>query len=156
MVRPCWRWVAEQTLNEPFSNGSASSLHAGGMKDKGLLTVMSLLSIVLSLIHVTDDVVRGKDRFPNLLGMLIWVVWLYGTLVLRERLLGKIIMLLGAILSAGIPILHLPGTAAAAKTSGAFLFLGTLLALGISGLFSIVLAVQGLIMTAAAHENPDR
>lgn len=131
------------------------------------LTVMSLLSIVLSLIHVTDDVVRGFDRFPNLLGMLIWVVWLYGTLVLAERRSGHVIMLLGAVLAAGIPVLHTRGTAvgAIAKSSGAFLFLGTLLALGVTGIFSLVLSAHGLWllrkgadgkMTAVAHENPDR
>lgn len=149
-----------------FSLCSAGALHDAPMKTNATLIVMSLLSMVLSLIHVADDVVRGYDRFPNLLGMLIWVVWLYGTLVLPERRLGQIIMLLGGILSAGIPILHMRGGAAAriAATSGAFLFIGTLLFLGVTGTFSIVLAVRALLlsrradakMIAVAHESSDR
>ena len=118
----------------------------------GLLIAMSLVSIVFSLIHVTDDIVRGFDRFPNVFGMLIWVVWLYGTLVVPERWFGQLIMLLGGILSAGIPILHAKGTVAIAKTDGAFLFIGTLFALGVAGIFSIILAVQELIRRRAARK----
>lgn len=130
------------------------------------LIVMSLLSVVLSLIHVTDDVVRGMDRFPNPLGMLIWVVWLYGTLVLGERRSGLVIMLLGGLLAAGMPVLHMRGArfAAIAGSSGGFRFLGTLLALGVNGMFSLVLSVRELWlrrkgaggkMTAAENESPD-
>ena len=134
-------------------------------KNNVTLIVMSLLLIVLSLIHVTDDVVRGKDRFPNLLGMLIWVVWLCGTLLLAERRVGQVIMLLGGLLATAMPVLHMKGTAAVAKTSGAFLFLGTLFALGVIGMFSVILSARGLWllrkgadgrMIAAENESPDR
>ena len=129
------------------------------------LTVTSLLSIVLFWIHVTDDVVRGFDRFPNPLGMLIWVVWLYGTLMLAERRSGQVIMLLGGLLAAAVPVLHMRGTGAVAKSDGAFLFLGTLLALGVTGMFSIILSARGLWllirkpdgrMIAIENESPDR
>ena len=133
------------------------------MKHNVLLRVTSLLSIVLFTIHVTDDVVRGTDRFPNLIGMLIWVVWLYGTLLLAERRSGQVIMLLGGLLAAAVPVLHMKGTVAVAKSSGAFLFVGTLLALGVNGMFSVILAarelwltIKGGTMTAVEHENPDR
>ena len=40
---------------------------------------------------------------------------------------------------------------AIAKSSGAFFFIWTLLALGVTALFSIVLSVRGLWGTAAQH-----
>ena len=50
--------------------------------------------------HLTDDIVRGFEPggLKNIIGVLIMVVWLYGTLVLAERRSGYIIILLGSIL----------------------------------------------------------
>jgi hypothetical protein len=61
------------------------------MKQNILLIVMSLLSILLLSIHVTLDIVRGVDQWgpPSLVGVLILVVLLYGTLVLAERRSGS-------------------------------------------------------------------
>lgn len=120
------------------------------MKHSTLLTVSSLLSILLFSIHVTDDVVRGIDRagLQNVFGFLILVVWLYGALVLGERRSGLIIVLLGGILAAGVPLLHLKGALVTsrefAKSPGAFLFIWTLWALGVTGMFSVILAARGL------------
>lgn len=131
------------------------------IKHNVLLTVTSLLSLVLVLIHVTDDIVRGYDKwgYEKLSFVLILVVWLYGTLMLAERRSGHVIMLLGGILAALMPAIHMRGTGAFVESSGAFFFIWTLLALGATGTLTVILAARALrraIMTAAANENPGR
>ncbi|HYH06505.1 MAG TPA: hypothetical protein VEK11_05515 [Thermoanaerobaculia bacterium] len=127
-----------------------------------MLTVTSLLSILLLSIHVTDDIVRGFDKwgFEKLSFVLILVVWLYGTLRLAERRSGHVIMLLGGLLAAVMPAIHMRGTGAFVRSGGAFFFIWTLFALGAIGTLTVLLAARGLrrgnIMTAVANENPDR
>ena len=81
------------------------------MKDKATLTITSLLSILFFTLHWTEDVVRGMapGGLSGLSGILILVVWLYGTLVLTGRRSGYVIMLLGSILGAGVLIIHMRG-----------------------------------------------
>ena len=71
------------------------------MKQNLLLTITSLLSILFMTFHLTDDIVRGfeKGGVSNLIAVPIFVVWLYGTLVLAERRSGYVIILLGSLLS---------------------------------------------------------
>ena len=79
------------------------------MKQSSMLTITSLLSILFLTFHLADDIVRGfeKGGLSNLVGgVLITVVWLYGTLVLAERRSGYIIMLLGSLFSLVIPIVR--------------------------------------------------
>ncbi|MBV9435501.1 MAG: hypothetical protein JOZ44_05585 [Acidobacteria bacterium] len=121
------------------------------MKRNLLLTSASLLSILLFTFHLTDDIVHGWEpgTLRTLYALPILVLWLYGTLLLRERLSGYIIMLVGGLLSLGIPAIHMSGrgvgtASRVANTSGHHFFVWTLLMLGLSGLFAIVLAVQGL------------
>ncbi len=122
------------------------------MKQNLLLTIASLLSIFLFTFHLTDDIVRGFEPggLNNLVGgVLILVVWLYGTLVLAERRSGYIILLLGGLLSLGVPVLHMKGkgvgvASGVANSSGGFFFVWTLIALGVTGLFSVILSARGL------------
>jgi hypothetical protein len=118
------------------------------MKQSTVLIVASLVSLLLFEIHVTDDMVRGMDHLGpvNVFGEIIAALWLYGALVLGQRLSGHIIMLLGAVLSAAVPILHLRGSHldAMAASPGAFRFILTLFALGPLGVLCFVLAVQGM------------
>ncbi|HKR23260.1 MAG TPA: hypothetical protein VJS17_11725, partial [Pyrinomonadaceae bacterium] len=103
------------------------------MKRNVALTISSLLSVLFFTFHIADDIVRGYEKggLSNLPAIPMAVVWLYGTLVLSERRSGYIIMLLGAILGSGIPILHMRGRGlgAVASSSGSFLFIWTILAL---------------------------
>ena len=118
------------------------------MKRSVMLTIASLLSILLIMLHVTDDIVRGmdKDRPANHIAIAILVVWLYGTLVLTERRPGYIITLIGGIIATVVPVIHLRGTGIVnvVKSSGGFFFLWTLFALGVLGIFSIIVSVRGL------------
>ena len=119
------------------------------MKQNVMLTIASLLSILFMTFHLTDDIIRGmaSGRVSNLFGVLILVVWLYGTLVLAERRSGYVIILLGSLLGSGIPVLHMMGKGVGgdfAKSSGAFFFVWTLIALGVTALFSVILSARGL------------
>jgi hypothetical protein len=121
------------------------------MKPNVLLTSASTLSILLFTFHLTDDIVHGWEpgTLRNLYALPICVVWLYGTLLLRERRSGYIIMLLGSLISLGIPVIHMSGrgigiASRVANTDGHHFFVWTLITLGVSGLFSLVLSAQGL------------
>ena len=132
------------------------------MKESVLLTIASLLSILLFTFHVADDIVRGIEpgTIANLPAVLIFVVWLYGTLVLTERRSGYVIIFLGSLLSLAVPVLHLMGKgvgagSSIAKSSAGFFFIWTIFALGVTALFSVILSVRGLWTTfhRRGHSN---
>ena len=55
----------------------------------------------------------------------------------------------GSLLALGMPIIHVMGAGGIfhremARHSGAFLFFWTLIVLGVTGMFSLILAVRGL------------
>jgi hypothetical protein len=122
------------------------------MKHSVMLTVTSLLSLLLLILHLTDDIVRGMEPggLSNLIMVvLISVVWLCGALMLAGRRTGYIIMLLGALLSLFVPYIHMKGkgvgvTSSLANSGGHFFFVWTLLALGVTGLFAVILSARGL------------
>jgi hypothetical protein len=118
------------------------------MKSSRLLTITSLLGILLLSFHLTQDSLRAPagsfDAGPgNLVAILILLVWLCGTLLLPERRFGYIIMLLGNIFAAAMPVLHLTGAGLSVKAR-AFFFLWTMFALGVLGAFSTILAAREL------------
>jgi len=125
------------------------------MKNNALLTIMSLLSILLMTVHITDDIVRGISpaRPDNIGAVVIFVVWLVGTLMLAERRLGSVIMLLGGIFAAAMPFLHMTGRGypAIAKSSGGFFFIWTLIAVGVTGTLAVILAVRALWLRRLAR-----
>jgi hypothetical protein len=119
------------------------------MKHNLTLTISSLLSILLFTFHLTDDIVRGfeKGGVSNLTAVPIFVVWLYGTLVLAERRSGYIIIILASLLALAVPVLHMTGRGVGgeiAKSNGAFFFIWTIIALGVTALFSVILSARGL------------
>ena len=121
------------------------------MKHNRKLIISSLLCIVLFTLHLADDIVRGFEPGTaiNLTALPLIGVWLYGTLVLSERRSGYIIMLLFGLLSSAVPFLHMRGrgvgvNSSIGNTSGAFFFVWTLFAMGLSGLVSFLLSIHGL------------
>ena len=120
------------------------------MKQNVLLTIASLLSILLSTFHLSDDIVRGMEKggASNLIAIPILVVWLYGTLALAERRSGYVIVLLGSLLGLAIPLVHMRGAGVGAQVakvpSGGFFFVWTMIALGVTALFSVILSARGL------------
>jgi hypothetical protein len=120
------------------------------MKHNIMLTIASLLSILFFSFHHADDVVRGMapGGLSNLVPVIFLVAWLYGTLVLAERRAGYVIILVLSLLGAGIPVLHMTGSGFVggdiANSGGAFFFVWTLIALGVTTLFSVILSARGL------------
>ena len=122
------------------------------MKNSVMLTITSLLLLLFLTFHLADDIRRGFEPggLNNLVVMvLITVVWLYGILVLFERRSGYIIMFLLSLFSLVVPYVHMRGKGVGvasrlANTSGHFFFVWTLLAIGVLGLFSAILAARGL------------
>jgi hypothetical protein len=124
------------------------------MKPNLMLPIASLLLILLMTLHFTSDTTHARAGTPEaggltLVAVPVLAVWLYGTLLLAERRSGLIIMLVGSLLAIGMPVIHVMSPAgifhgAIARSSPAFLFVWTLHALGVLGLFAFVLAVRGL------------
>ena len=120
-------------------------------KERWSLTAASLLSILFMTFHLADDIVRGmaSGRVSDLLAVPILVLWLYGKLVLAGRRSGYVILLLGSLLGLVVPVIHMMGKGVGvggniAKSSGAFFFVWTLIALGVTALFSVILSARGL------------
>ncbi len=115
-----------------------------------MLTVTSLLSILFFTLHLSDDIVRGFEPggFKQVSGLLILVAYLYGTLVLAGRRSGYIIILLGSLLTSLMPLAHMRGAGLVggriAHSSGMFFWVWTLLAVGVTAPFSVILSVRGL------------
>ena len=121
------------------------------MKPNITLTITSLLSIVFFSLHWADEVARGLEAgtMSAFGGLLILAVWLSATLVFADRRWGLILILIGALLASGVPVLHMQGAGLvgkriAANSSGAFFWVWTNIALGVSGMLSLVLAARAL------------
>lgn len=123
------------------------------MKHRVTLTVTSLLSILLFSLHWADEIRRGLEpgTFSSYGGMLILAVWLCATLVVGGRF-GLVILLLGSILASGVTALHMQGLGLVGgripvNSSGALFWVWTNIALGASGMVSVVLAAVALWRT---------
>ena len=121
------------------------------MKQNLTLPAASLSAILLTSFHHADDVVRGMapGGFSNLVPVIFLLVWLYGTVALAGRRSGYVIILVAALLASALPLIHMTGPGLAggriANASGAFFFVWTLIALGVTSLFCVILSVRGLV-----------
>ena len=113
-----------------------------------MLALLSLVSLLLVSLHIPDDYVHGFDKYVvnNPYAILIFVVWACGLLLFRERLIGRIILLLGGVVAMGIPVIHLNGhySPEFATSDGAFRFIWTLYAMGTTGALIVILALREL------------
>jgi len=121
------------------------------MKHKNMLIVASLLTLVLTIIHMTQDVmyqVEGSVKYP--IPVAIFAVWLYGTLMLSDRIWGYIIMLFGGLIGAAMIIIHSRGGVVISNSHG-FFFVWTLFALSTTGWFTMILSAREIWMTIRAR-----
>ena len=119
------------------------------MKQNVTLTVASLLSVLFMTLHTTDDIVRGMEpgTLFDLIVLPILAVQLYGTLVLAGKRSGYVILLLVSLLELVVPVVHMKGAGvggAIATSNGGYFFIWTLLALGLTALFCVMLSARGL------------
>ena len=122
------------------------------MKQTAMLTTASLLTILLMTFHLTGDILfrMSPAGILNLFGVFVLVVQLYGTLVLGGRRAGYIIIFLGSVLGLVVTVIHMKGTRGLiggdiGNSSQAFLFVWTILALGITSTFSVILSASALL-----------
>jgi len=104
--------------------------------------------VLLLALHISQDIVVGFDRagLNHLVGVAILLIVVCGAVFLRERSLGTVIMLLGGVMAGGMFPLHMRSGLRPEflEKSGALLFIWTLYVLGVTGAFSVILAVQVL------------
>ena len=129
------------------------------MKPNVLLVVTSLLSILLMTFHIAEDIVLGFSGggLTNLIGIGILVVYLCAALLWSDHRWGLVILLLGSLLAVVIPVIHMTGAGVGVKRSaGAFFFVWTLYALGVTGSFGILLSARALWTARAARAGAER
>jgi uncharacterized membrane protein len=119
------------------------------MTHKQLLVGASLLSVLLLSFHLAQDALHARSGTVeagagNLTGILILVVLLSGPTLLAERRSGRIIMLLTALFAMGMPALHFSLGHNWSKHQAALFFVWCLLALGVNGMFSLLLWISEL------------
>jgi hypothetical protein len=122
------------------------------MKPTVMLIVASLLSLLLMMCHLTGDVLlqaEGSVKYP--IPVVIFAVWLYGTLMLSERVSGHVIMLLGGLIAAGMIVVHSRG--GVVHQSGGFFFVWTMFALSATGWFTVILSIRGLWLMSRAKRS---
>jgi len=123
------------------------------MRRNDLLAQLSLISLVLLSVHVADDYVQGFDKHvvDNPYGILVLVLVACGIFLLRERVIGRVILLLGGLIAVGMPIIHLRGHFPAdfARADGALRFIWTLYAIGTTGALTVILAARELFSRPA-------
>jgi len=119
------------------------------VKQNQLLSGLSILSVLLLALHISQDIVFGFDRagLNHLVGIAILLVIVCGAVMLRDRRSGTVIMLLGGVMAAGMLPLHMRNGLRPEflAKSGALLFIWTLYVLGVTGAFSMILAIQSLV-----------
>ena len=124
------------------------------MRDDKLLSVSSLLSVLLLALHISQDIIFGLDRagLNHLVGVAILLLLVCGAVLLRDRRSGVVIMLLGGMMAAAMLPLHMRHGLRPEflEKSGALLFIWTLYVLGVTGAFSVILAIQALVRRRVA------
>jgi len=128
------------------------------MKQNVALTIASLLSVLFMTLHLADDIVRGMapGTLFDLILLPILAVQLVGTLVLAGRRSGYAMILVVSLLDLIVPVVHMRGAGVGGKiagSNGAFFFIWTLLAIGLTALFSVVLSARGLWKPTAQQKE---
>ena len=139
--------VGQQSSSSGISGGAYTHLILERpMKHNVALTVASLLSLLFMTFHMTHDVIRqaeGAVSYP--IPVLVFALWLYGTLMLSDRVWGYVIMLVGGLFGVGMIIVHSNGIVVG--KSGGFFFVWTLFALSTTGWVTMILSARGLWTT---------
>ena len=120
------------------------------MKRDLTLPTTSLLTLLFMTFHMTHDVIRqaeGSVKYP--IPVVIFAVWLYGTLMLSDRVAGYIIMFVGGLIGAGMIVAHSRGFVVG--NSAGFFFTWTLFAVSTTGWVTMFLSARALLMAYRAR-----
>jgi hypothetical protein len=120
------------------------------MKHNIMLRVASLLTLLLTIIHLTQDFMSEADLTNRIeTPVVVFAVWLYATLMLSDRVSGYITMLFGGLIGAAMIVLH--SRAGVISNSRGFFFVWTLFALSTTGWFTAILSARGLWTKFSSH-----
>jgi hypothetical protein len=115
------------------------------------LTIASFLSILFLTFHLTQDALHAPVESwaagpGNFTVIAVLSILLWGTVMLAGRRSGFVIQLLTGLIALGMPILHLKshGVSPDPRPGGIFLFMWTMIVLGILGIFTAMLAARAL------------
>ena len=145
-------WEATRWALRPVWPQAHASVDAGWFRQALMVTsaLTNLLFVTAALVAVA-----WPQRVTRGLAVAVWIAalvnlhwWLTSSSDrLAERRSGYVIILLGSLLGLAVPVLHMMGKGVGgeiAKSSGAFFFIWTIIALGVTALFSVILSVRGL------------
>ena len=121
------------------------------MKQNLTLTISAFVTLALTSLHFADDVIhdsRGVDTMGTIILLSILIVYLYAIVELGGRRSGWVMMLLGGLAAAYMPFLHSLGPRA---TRWGFEFIWVMLAMGVTGVFSAILAGRELWRSARSR-----
>src|SRR5262249_4571167 len=108
------------------------------------LTIASLVTLLLSVLHITDDTIHvkeGIDQTGTIIILVIMFLFLFSITELAGRRLGYVMTLLGGLSAAWMPFLHTLGPRA---TRWGFFFVFVLITMGFVGAYTAVLSLQAL------------
>ena len=117
------------------------------MREETILVAASLLSLLLLTLHITDDIVRGISQAePSKTALVVFVIFLYGTLILSGKVSGHVITSIIGLFAAAMPVIHMSGARypEIARSEGGFFFVWKLWMLGGLGGLTLVLSARGL------------
>lgn len=119
------------------------------MANEKTVSVMALITIGLSTVHLSQDIAYGIERgdITAFIATVIVGVWLSATLAFAGRRIGCALLLILSLLSLIVPLLHMSGRGVGrdiAASGGGLFFVWTLLALAVTAPVSFMVAVQGL------------
>jgi hypothetical protein len=126
------------------------------MTHQRLLVRTSLLSVLLLTLHLAEDAYHSppgtiEAGWGNLTGVVVLTLMLAGPALVPELRSGRMIMLFVALAAIGMPALHFSNNGNRSRYSDALLFIWCLIALGVNGLFSLMLWVSELRRQSAAN-----
>ncbi len=127
---------------------STPSAQAMIVKPDNAVIVMALIIVLLLTIHLTQDVIYGYEpaALSTLIGVPFAGVWLYATLALSGRRSSYMLLVLGSLVAAIVPTIHMSGRGVRAEvvqSGGGLFFIWTLIALATSASVSSLLSIQG-------------
>ena len=117
------------------------------MTHQRLLVRTSLLSVLLLTLHLAEDAYHStpgtiEAGWGNLMAVVILTLMLAGPALVPEFRFGRMIMLFVALAAIAMPALHFSNNGNRSRVSDGLLFIWCLIALGVNGLFSLLLWVS--------------
>ena len=132
------------------------------MKPDKLAIFIPVLIIFLLVTHLSQDIIYGYEppKVTTLYALPVAALWLYAALALAGRGSGYILLIIGSLVAAIVPIIHMSGGGVrqeVVQSNGGFFFIWTLIAIATTASFSALLAIHGLwsLMRGAHRVAPN-